>query len=288
MSGPRQDDYDRSADPSRVPDAPSADPAMPEPTTTTRLQFDRQREIYLLALSDGSVEVADLARRFDVTTETIRRDLSELQAKGQLRRVHGGAVPAERVHHEPMVTARDRQFAAEKMRIAEAAAAEVPASGAVIIDSGSTLERLAEVFPTGRDVHVITNSLRSGLTLVRRGVQPLTVLGGGVTPNTFAMVDSFTVEMVRDLSVDTLFISCDGLSFRRGLTTPYRDESMVKRAMIEAARRVVALVDHSKLGNGQLFTYAEFDEIDVLITDSGADQDAIDSLRTHRMDVRVV
>lgn len=256
--------------------------------TTSRLQHDRQREIYLLALSSGSVEVADLARRFQVTTETIRRDLSELQSQGRLRRVHGGAVPVERASHEPLVSARDRQFAAEKLRIAQAAVAEVPDGGTAIIDSGSTLHRLADVFPTDRGVHVITNSLHSGLTLARRGVEPLTVLGGGVTPNTFAMVDSYTVEMVRELQVDVLFISCDGLSFRRGLTTPYRNESMVKRAMIESARRVVALLDHSKLGNGQLFSYADFDEIDVLITDDGADDDAIESLRSHQIDVRVV
>lgn len=261
---------------------------MTDLTSTNRLQHDRQREIYLLALSNGSVEVSDLARRFKVTTETIRRDLSELQSQGQLRRVHGGAVPVELVHHEPLITARDNQFAAEKLRIAEAAVTELPEHGTTIIDSGSTLQRLADVLPTDRSVHVITNSLRSGLTLARRGVQPLTILGGGVTPNTFAMVDSYTVDMVRELSVDVLFISCDGLSFRRGLTTPYRNESMVKRAMIEAARRVIALVDHSKLGNGQLFSYAEFDEIDVLITDDGADDDAIHSLRNHQIDVRVV
>lgn len=261
---------------------------MADTNQTARLQPQRQREIYLAALRNGSVEVAELARRYGVATETIRRDLSELQAQGRLRRVHGGAVPVERVHHEPLITSRDALASAEKLRIAEAAIAEVPQQGTVIIDSGSTLQRVADVFPVDRDVHVITNSLRSGLTLAVRGVQPLTVLGGSVVTNTLAMVDSLTVEMVRELAVDVLFISCDGLSFRRGLTTPYRNESMVKRAMIEAAARVVALVDHTKLGNGQLFSYADFDEIDVLITDDGADDDAIEALRGHQLDVRVV
>lgn len=261
---------------------------MTDNISTARLQHDRQHDIYLLALRNGSVEVADLARRYNVTTETIRRDLSELQAQGQLRRVHGGAVPVERVHHEPLITARDTLYSAEKLRIAEAAVLEVPQHGTALIDSGSTLQRLADVFPADRDVHVITNSLRSGLTLALRGVQPLTILGGGVITNTLAMVDSHTVDLVRELSVDVLFISCDGLSFRRGLTTPYRNESMVKRAMIEAAARVIALVDHSKLGNGQLYAYADFDDIDVLITDSGAESDAIESLRSHQIDVRVV
>ncbi len=261
---------------------------MSEHGSPTRLQHDRHHEIYLLALRHGSVEVGELAKRFGVTTETIRRDLSDLQTKGQVRRVHGGAVPLERVSHEPLVAARDDQNADEKLRIAHAALAEIPSAGSVLIDSGSTLQRLADLFPTGRNVHVITNSLGGALTMARRGVTPLMVLGGDVRNNTLAVVDGFTVDMVRSLSVDVLFISCDGLSFRRGLTTPYRVEAMVKRAMIEAARRVVALVDASKLGNGQLLSYADFDDIDVLITDDRADADAIDSLRSHAVDVRVV
>jgi DeoR family fructose operon transcriptional repressor len=65
----------------------------------TRLQHDRQREIYMLALREGSVDVADLARRYDVTTETIRRDLSDMQSRQLIRRVHGGAIPLERMNH---------------------------------------------------------------------------------------------------------------------------------------------------------------------------------------------
>ena len=254
----------------------------------TRLQHHRQREIYVLALKQGSVDVAELARRFDVTTETIRRDLSDLQQRQLLRRVHGGAVPLERHHHEPMVDLRDMQNAAEKLRIGRDAIREVPEDGSVIIDSGSTGQRLAEVFPTDRRVHVVTNSLLTAATLVRRGVAELTVLPGGVRTNTFAMVDASTVEALRGLRVDVLFISCDGLSFQRGLTTPYRDESLVKRAMIESARRVVAIVDQSKFGNDQIFSYAALDEIDVLVTDTRADDDAATVLAEHDIDVRRV
>ncbi len=245
------------------------------------LQPDRQRAIYRLALESGSVEVADLARRFAVTSETIRRDLSELQGSGVLRRVHGGAVLEESARHEPLLIDRDMQHPVEKLRIAEAAVKFVPEHGSVLIDSGSTLQRLAGVFPSGQSAHVLTNSLPVALTLIERGVDPVTVLGGQVRTNTRAMVDASTVDAVRDLLVDVLFISCDGLSFRRGLTTPYRDEWMVKRAMIESAKRVIALADHSKLGNSQLYPYARFDDIDVLITDDQANPDAVATLRGH-------
>ncbi len=250
------------------------------------LQHDRQQAIYMQALRQGSVDVADLARRHGVTTETIRRDLSDMQERQLLRRVHGGAIPIERMNHEPMVEARDMVNAEEKLRIATMAVEEVPERGSVIIDSGSTGQRLAEVFPVDRDVHVVTNSLLTALTLSRRGVKELTVLGGSVRTKRHAMVDDTTRAELRDLAIDVLFMSCDGLSFQHGLTTPYREEHTVKRAMIECARSVVAMVDQSKFGNVQMFSFAKFDEIDVLVTDTRADPEAVDFLTSHNISVR--
>jgi DeoR family fructose operon transcriptional repressor len=251
----------------------------------TRLQHDRQRAIYMLALKQGSVDVADLAGRYGVTTETIRRDLSDMQSRQLLRRVHGGAVPVERINHEPMVEARDMVNAEDKLRIATTAVAEVPERGSVIIDSGSTGQRLAEVFPVDRDVHVVTNSLITALTLSRRGLRDLTVLGGAVRTKRHAMVDDTTRAELQHMAIDVLFLSCDGLSFQHGLTTPYREEHTIKRAMIERARRVVAMVDHSKFGNVQMFSFAAFDEIDVLVTDTRADAEAVDVLTSYGISV---
>lgn len=249
------------------------------------LQHDRQRAIYMHALREGSVDVADLARRHGVTTETIRRDLSDMQSRKLLRRVHGGAIPVERINHEPSIEARDVVNSEEKLHIATLALSEVPERGSVIIDSGSTGRRLAEVFPVDRDIHVVTNSLLTALTLSRRGLRDLTVLGGAVRTNRHAMVDETTRAELQPMSVDVLFMSCDGLSFPHGLTTPYREEHMIKRAMMERARRVVALVDASKFHNVQMFSFASFTEIDVLVTDTRADPDDVELLESHGMAV---
>jgi DeoR family fructose operon transcriptional repressor len=252
-----------------------------------RLQHDRQHAIYMLALRQGSVDVADLAQRYGVTTETIRRDLSDMQGRRLLRRVHGGAVPIERMNHEPMVDAREMANAEEKLRIATVAAEEIPESGSVIIDSGSTGQRLANVFPIDRDVHVVTNSLITALTLSRRGLRDLTVLGGSVRTSRLAMVDDVTRAELRSMAIDVLFISCDGLSFAHGLTTPYREEHTLKKAMIQCAHRVVALVDQSKFGNAQMFAFAAFEDIDVLVTDDRVEPEAVEFLTGHGIDVRV-
>ncbi len=252
----------------------------------TRLQSERHRLIYRLALKVGAVDVSDLAQRFDVTTETIRRDLSELQELDLVRRVHGGAVVTERHNHEPMVVARDMQNAEEKLAIGRLASREVPVGGTMILDSGSTGQRLAEVMPIDTGVHITTNSLMSALTLARRGVTNLSVIGGAVRTNTFAMVDAQSVDWVRSMRVDVLFLSCDGLSLNRGLTTPYEQEYLLKRAMIASARRVVALVDHTKFGNDQTFCFAALDDIDVLVTDGRVSDDEVEILTEAGIELR--
>src|SRR5262249_34085707 len=187
-----------------------------------------------------------------------------------------------------MSATRELRPGTEKPRYDREAVGEVPARGSVIIDSGSTAQRLAEVFPVDRPVHVVTNSLLTALTLARRGLEELTVLGGSVRANTFAMTDAAAVAIVRSMRVDVVFMSCDGFSFPRGMTTPYQGEALIKRAMIESARRVVALVDHSKFGNDQMFSCGTLNEIDVLISDTGLDADAAAVLAEHEVDLRLV
>ncbi len=248
-------------------------------------QSTRQNEIYLMTLRAGSVDVSELARHFEVTPETIRRDLSELQERSLLRRVHGGAVALDRHRHEPMLDARASQNSPEKTRIAEQAVRYIPETGSVLLDSGSTVQRIADIYPTNRNTHVLTNSLTTALSLVRRGVSDVTVLGGAVRTNTFAMVDAGVVDAVRDIRADVLFISCDGFSMERGLTTPYREEAAVKRAMVDSARWVVALVDQSKFGSEQTYGYLPLTEMDALITDSRVDDLTVERLASFGMEV---
>lgn len=239
-------------------------------------QSQRQDEVTALAVEHGRVDVADLAERFGVTTETIRRDLSELQERKILRRVHGGAVPWERLRFEPLLAVRGDQRHAEKRRIGALAVQELPDGGTVLVDSGSTTAQFCQALPRDRPLTVVTNSILNAQVLADFGNAEVIVLGGTLRKNTMAMVDAQAVGTVEKLTVDALFISCDGMSVERGLTTPYQYESTLKQAMIKAARRVVVLADHSKLGNDQLFRFADWSDVDVLICDTGVDD------HTHR------
>lgn len=243
---------------------------MAETPAPTLFQTERQREIATATLQAGRVEVADLAHRFGVTTETIRRDLSELQELHVVRRVHGGAVPWETDRFEPLLSVRTDLQDAEKRRIALRAIGELPDKGSIIIDSGSTLSRFAETIPATCSLRIVTNSLSNAQVLAGHDNTDVIVIGGRVSKNTLAMVDTDAVAAVEPIAVDTLFISSDSMS-PSGLTTPYRDEAALKQAMIKAAHRVVALVDHSKLGRDHFIRFAEWSDVDVLITSTEAD-----------------
>jgi len=243
--------------------------------TPVLFQAERHQQIVSLAAVDGRVEVSDLASRFQVTTETIRRDLSELQDRRLLRRVHGGAVAWESSAFEPLVSVRNDQHDAEKRRIAMRAVRELPDQGTMIIDSGSTLGRFAEAIPTDRKLRVVTNSLPTAQRLAAHDPIEVIVIGGKVRKNTLAMVDSEAIAALDAISVDTLFISSDGLSPSEGLTTPYREEARLKRAMISSARRVVALIDHSKVGREHFVRFADWSDIDMLITNKDVNPAAV-------------
>lgn len=247
---------------------------------------ERQQEILRRAREAGRVDVMALADSLHVTAETIRRDLTVLERAGVLRRVHGGAIPVERIGFEPALAARDAVLVDEKERIAKAALAELPAEGAVILDAGTTTARLAQLLPADRELTVVVNSpvLAAGL-----GLKPnLTVLllGGRVRGKTLATVDDWALRPLAGLYVDVAFMGTNGCSIERGLTTPDPAEAAVKQAMIGAARRVVLLADHTKIGNDYLARFGSLDDLDLLITDSGLDQELADEVEA--TGVRVV
>lgn len=232
---------------------------------------ERQTRIVELARSAGRVEVATLAAELDVTPETVRRDLTALERSGVLRRVHGGAIPVERLGFEPALDARRGVMIAEKERIAKAALAMVPDEGSLLLDSGSTTARLAESLPADRELTVVTNSLDISVTLARRPNITVLVLGGRVRGRTLAAVDVWALDALADTFVDVAFLATNGVSVERGLTTPDSTEAAVKRAMVRAARRSVLLADHTKVGNDHLIRFAALDDIDTLVTDDGLD-----------------
>ncbi|MCX5199032.1 DeoR/GlpR family DNA-binding transcription regulator [Streptomyces sp. NBC_00249] len=230
---------------------------------------ERQQEILRLAREAGRVEVVLLAERFQVTAETVRRDLTALDRAGLLRRVHGGAVPAGRLGFEPDLTARESTAADEKDRIAAAALAELPAGGSVILDAGSTVARLAAGIPVETALTVVTHALPVAARLADHTGIDLHLVGGRVRHRTRAAVDAWALRAYAEIHADVLFLATNGFTAEGGLSTPDLAEAAVKRAAIAAARRVVLLADSAKAGQERFARFGAFADVDLLITDTG-------------------
>jgi DeoR family fructose operon transcriptional repressor len=236
---------------------------------------ERQQEILRQARAQGRVDVAALADQLDVTAETIRRDLTTLERAGVLRRVHGGAIPVERIGFEPELAARDAVLTDEKDRIAKVALAELPEEGAIILDAGTTTARLARALPVDRELTVVVNAPAIAVILGPRTNINLLLIGGRVRGKTLATVDDWAMRPLADLYVDVAFLGTNGLSVERGLTTPDPAEAAVKRAMIAAGRRTVVLADHTKVGIDYLARFGSLSDVDLLITDTGLNDELV-------------
>ena len=256
--------------------------------------MERQELIGRLLLDEGRVSVIELARRFEVTTETVRRDLDQLERTGALRRVHGGAVTRERDSMaEPTLAERSHRRSAAKSAIARRALEIIGERfhGSVYLDAGTTTHAVATQLAerlsggAGGKVEIVTHAMTLAHTLAGASDADLTVIGGRVRTATAAAVGSDTVRAIERLRPDIAFLGTNGISATFGLSTPDPDEAAVKSAIVRAARRVVVVADADKLGSELLVSFAPLDAIDVLVTDAAPDAELAAALSDAQVEV---
>lgn len=256
---------------------------------------ERQERIAAEVAQTGRVSVHALADLFDVTQETIRRDLDALAAAGLVRRVHGGAVGSEGVTLlELSLAERRHRQQEEKHRIAQAALRFLPEvnPASIVLDAGTTTELLAESLAersaeTGRsrELLIITNAVPIAHRIAHATHLELELLGGRVRGLTSATVGPQVIGQLQRLRPDIAFIGANGLHPEFGLSTPDSLEAAVKSTMVQTARLVVALMDSSKLGQETLVRFAGLDQIDLLITDGPPPAEVTDTLAAADVDV---
>lgn len=252
---------------------------------------ERRRQIASLTAVEGRVNVTELALRFGVTAETIRRDLAALHDEGVVHRVHGGAVANQSFRSAELpLDARQRASSSAKTAIAEAALRLVPRAEhcTIFLDSGTTISslgtRLAGI--GGQQAYsVVTNSIPTALELSGAGLREVQLLGGTVRPISQAVVGSTALRTLALIQADVAFVGTNALSVEHGLSTADAQEAAVKAAMVTNAQRVVVLCDSTKLGNDYVVSFAPLSEIDVVVTDAGAPPAFVEELRSHGVEV---
>ncbi|MFK0073557.1 DeoR/GlpR family DNA-binding transcription regulator [Arthrobacter woluwensis] len=253
---------------------------------------ERHTTIADLLTAHGRVTVTELAQRFTITPETVRRDLALLEEQGELRRVHGGAVAVDRGSTaETSVPERLATHSEQKQRIAAAAFALLPRTSAasIVLDAGTTTEALAGLIAQ-RDADapallVLTNSIPIAAALSDTPGVALHILGGKVRGVTQAAVGAGTVAELRNVRPDIAFVGTNGIHADFGLSTPDPEEAAVKTAFVQAARRTVVLADASKLDAETLVRFATLEDVDTLVTDGTPSPELAEALSTAEAEV---
>lgn len=260
---------------------------------------ERHQAILDLLAAEGRVNAADLAERFHTTRETIRRDLTALEASRSLRRVHGGAVPFSlRSTAETNLTQRQGHNLAAKSRIARAALDLISDGGSsLVLDAGSTTHQLAVALSEGPlgetaaaegGLVVATHSLPIAAQLSQVEGLSLEMVGGRLRAITQSAIGHETARRYENLSADVAFVGTNAVTPGFGLSTPDAEEAAVKHAIIEGSKLVVLLADAAKFTDPALNRFARLSEIDVLITDAQPPAALLADLEEADVDLRVV
>lgn len=237
-------------------------------------QPDRRQRIRALLGTFGRVSVDRVTEELGVSRETIRRDLMEMEAEGELRRVRGGAVPLEPAP-EPPYAERTGVRLREKRAIAQAAVGLVRPGQVLFLDAGSTTAILAEALALLGGLTVVTNSVDVAAavaapeSLGRRNRAVL--VGGRFSPSPPATFGAAAVNEISRYAADLALVSPFGLDARAGATSYDPDEAEVARAMLARARQTVLLADHSKLGTVSRVSFGAAGDFDRIVVDARAE-----------------
>lgn len=252
------------------------------------LNEERRRAILEILDREGRVLVLELAKRFETSQVTIRKDLEALHAHGQIHRTHGGALPArEGALEDPTLREKEKLHHQEKLRIAEAAARMVQEGQVVILDSGTTTTEIARALRNFRNLTIVTNAVNIAAELSGSAVEVI-LTGGTLRKNSFSLVGPIAEETLHRLHADLLFLGVDGFDVQYGLSTPNLLEAKVNRVMVEIAKRKVAVCDSSKFGRRSLSLIAAPSALDEVITDRGVPKADARALKKAGIEVTVV
>lgn len=260
--------------------------------STKTLPSVRRERIFSWIEENRFARVTELSSAFDISEVTVRSDLDHLERRGQVKRVHGGAV----LHEPPSRIERsfEEQFeaSADEKRAIGVKAAEMVASGdTVIIDVGTTCAAVAEAIVARSELYevtVVTNGLN--IAPIFEPAMPrfsVVVTGGTVRPLQHSLVDPFGGPVLDRLHADIMFAGCNGVHAEHGVTNINLPEAEMKHRMMRAARRSIAVADGSKLGQVSTAWVCDLDSIDLLITSPSAAAAEITALEEQGLETLV-
>lgn len=231
------------------------------------LAIERRAEIMSIISREHSVKVSALSDRYDVTEETIRRDLDKLDKEGKLKKTYGGAVLDDQVSEDPSFTDRLKENMKQKRAIASYAHHLIEDGETIFLDMSTTALEVVNMVEPPKRITVITNSLIALSELSKKDNITLISIGGTFNNSTLSMDGPMTRRFIDLYHADKTLFSVKGISKERGITDSNEEVAEIKHYMVKNARENILLIDSSKFDKSAMVGLIEMHEVDRLVTD---------------------
>lgn len=230
------------------------------------LAQERYSVILELLEMNNVVKVPELCKRFNVSIETVRRDLEFLEQEGKLKRVYGGAVLNNKTSVEPSYTIRTTRNQKEKAMIGKRTAELISNGETLMIDLGTTTLEVARHLKSKKNLTIITNCITIAQELVDVPTFRVILPGGILRPNELALSGFISEQFMNEFNVDKTIIGVGGITIDNGISDYHLEETRVRKTMIDKGKQIIAVADHSKFGIKALVNVCSLDKIDVIVT----------------------
>lgn len=230
------------------------------------LGVERRNEIMELLLANGKVYVSELAKKFSITEETVRRDLEKLEKQNLLHRSYGGATLSERGSEHTLFSTSNIEHLAEKQSIAAKAEFLIHDGDNIFMDSSTTCLALLPLIKKKTGITIITNSVR---VLLNAASSALTVVstGGILDGERLTLVGPNVCNSIKNYYVDVAIISCNALDLEHGITENCDSDCIIKKYMIKHAKKTILLADHSKFDQSAFVKICNMSDVNTIVTD---------------------
>lgn len=253
------------------------------------LNEERKSSILEHIAENGTIKIQDICKMFEISEMTARRDLNDLDRKGLVRRIHGGAVANLGRSYEPAFQTRSTKNENKKKLIGEKAAELIYDGDSISLDVGTTTLEVARKLAEKHNLTVVTNCLQIANLLV--GTLSLEVdarliiTGGIVRPRELSMIGNIPEGVYSNYHTDKAFIGIGGISLDNGLTEYNIEDSQIKKVLLQNSLEKIIVADSSKFGVTTFNTVAQLESVDTIVTDSDAPPDIVEAIRNLGIDV---
>ena len=240
---------------------------------------ERKQEILELLKKNGTVKVTELSQHFDVSEVTIRNYLADMESKGLLSRIHGGALSSYKPYYSMNLNQRLETNQSQKVKIAEKVCTLVNPNDTIMLNSGTTTLLAFRQFPANYNLNIVTNSISIALEASGNPNYNVILIGGAINTKYQFSYGIDAIKQLRNYHADKLILSVDGIDPAHGLSTYYDKEAEIDRVMIEQSDCCIVVADHSKFYHNAFVKISDLNVADYIITNASSDNSFPDDFK---------